>query len=145
MIDMKIKPLTMEEIQYSAHELAKQYLSWNEPIPEFETRYPYGLEQCIAAPFQTYKGQLYKGLVAKAAILFYLMIKNHPFQNGNKRIAVTSLLLFLGKNGKWISISPQELYNLAKWVASSPANVKEETVKAIEREIESNLITYIKK
>lgn len=137
---MKIKRLTMEEIQYSAHEVAQKYLAWNEPIPEFETRYPYALEQCVVAPFQTFKGQLYKGLVSKAAILFYLMIKNHPFQNGNKRIAVTSLLLFLGKNGKWINISPQELYNLAKWVASSPPNVKEETVNAIEKEITNSLI-----
>lgn len=137
---MKIQRLTMEEIQYSAHELAKRYLEWNEPIPEFETRYPYALEQCIVAPFQTFKGQLYKGLVAKAAILFYLMIKNHPFQNGNKRIAVMSLLLFLAKNNKWLSISPQELYNLAKWVAGSPASVKEETVRAIEKELQNSLI-----
>jgi death-on-curing family protein len=130
----------MEEIQFSAHELARHYLQWNEPIPEFETRYPHALEQCIFAPFQTFKGQLYKGLVAKASILFYLMIKNHPFQNGNKRVAVTALLLFLGKNGKWLSISPQELYNLAKWVAASPATVKNETAKAIEKEINNYLI-----
>lgn len=131
----------MQEIQYSAHELARKYLEWNEPIPEFETRYPYALEQCVGAPFQTFRGPLYKGLVAKGAILFYLMIKNHPFQNGNKRIAVMSLLIFLGKNGKWIHLSPQELYNLAKWVASSPASVREETVRAIEKEIQKSLFT----
>ena len=137
---MKIKRLTMEEIRYSAHELARHYLEWDEPIPEFDTRYPNALERSIFTPFQAFRGQLYKGLVAKASILFYLMIKNHPFQNGNKRVAVTSLLLFLGKNGKWLSISPQELYNLAKWVASSPATVKEETVRAIEKEINKSLI-----
>lgn len=130
----------MEEIQYSAHELAQRHLAWGEPIPEFSTRFPHALEQCIYAPFQTYKGQLYKGLVPKAAILFYLMIKNHPFQNGNKRVAVSTLLLFLAKNSKWISISPQELYNLATWVASSPASVKEETVRALEKEISKWLI-----
>ena len=137
---MKIKRLTLEEIQYSAHELARKHLEWNEPIPEFETRYPHSLEQCIYAPFQTFKGQLYKGMTAKAAILFYLMIKNHPFQNGNKRVAVMTLLMFLGKNDKWLSISPQELYNLAKWVAGSPASVKEETVKAIERQLKDTII-----
>lgn len=132
----------MEEVQFSAHELARRHLEWKEPIPEFETRFPYALEQCIYAPFQTFQGQLYKGLLAKASILFYLMIKNHPFQNGNKRVAVMTLLLFLGKNGKWLSISPQELYNLAKWVAASPATVKEETVKAIERQLKTTLIEY---
>lgn len=137
---MKTKRLTIEEIQYSAHELARKYLDWGEPIPEFSTRYPRALEQCVLAPFQTYKGDLYKGLISKAAILFYLMIKNHPFQNGNKRVAVMSLLIFLGKNEKWLSVSPQELYNLAKWVASSPASVNEETIRAIEKEIQKSLI-----
>lgn len=138
---MKIRPLTLAEIKYSAYELAQHYLEWGEPIPEFETRFPYALEQSIFTPFQTFKGPLYKGLIAKAAILFYLMIKNHPFQNGNKRVAVTTLLLFLGKNGKWLSITPQELYNLAKWVAASPAAVKQETVLAIERTLKNGLVT----
>ncbi len=137
---MKIKRLTIEQIQYSAHELARQHLEWNEPIPEFETRYPHSLEQCIFAPFQTFGGQLYKGLVPKASILFYVMIKNHPFQNGNKRVAVMALLVFLGNNGKWLSISPQALYNLAKWVASSSSEVKEETVQAIEKILKKSLI-----
>jgi death-on-curing protein len=46
--------------------------------------------------------RLYPTLVATAAILFYLMIKNHPFQNGNKRIAITTLLTFLYNNNKWL-------------------------------------------
>lgn len=138
---MEIKRLTIEEIQYSAHELARSYLVWGEPIPEFSTRFPYALEQCVLAPFQTFKGELYKGLISKAAILFYLMIKNHPFQNGNKRVAVMTLLVFLGKNEKWLSISPQELYNLAKWVASSPPSVKDETVQAIERILHKSIIS----
>ncbi|MCX6785530.1 MAG: Fic family protein [Candidatus Komeilibacteria bacterium] len=50
-------------------------------------------------PYQTFGGkQLYPGLIKKSAILFYLMIKNHPFQNGNKRIAMTTLFYFLYKN-----------------------------------------------
>ena len=137
---MKIKPLTIEEVKFLAHELARKHLEWNEPIPDFSTRYPNILEQCIFAPFQTYKGQLYKGLVKKAGIFFYVMIKNHPFQNGNKRVAVTSLLLLLRKNNKWLKMSPTDLYNLAKWVASSDPDVKEETVNAIEKKIHKSLI-----
>ena len=53
--------------------------------------------------FQSFSGKdLYPTLATKASILFYLMIKNHPFQNGNKRIAITTLLTFLYENGKWI-------------------------------------------
>ena len=80
-----IKKLSVKEIKFGAHTLASKTMSWNEPIPEFSTRYPNILESCITVPFQKYGGkELYRGLAAKAAILFYLMIKNHPFQNGNK-------------------------------------------------------------
>ncbi len=121
------------EVQYLAHSLATKWLGWDEPIPEFDTRPPHKLESCIETPFQTYaKKDLYPAFERKAAAIFYLMIKNHPFQNGNKRIAVTTLFCFLDKNSKWLSVGPQELYNMAIWVASSPAITKDQTIEAIE-------------
>jgi len=136
-----IKILTVREIEYIAFKLARELLTFNEPIPDFSTRFPNILESCLAAPFQSFsKKQLYKGLVEKASILFYLMIKNHPFQNGNKRIAMTTLLVFLYKNKKWIKVDTQELYNFTIWVAQSPPRLKDETVKAIEKFIKMYLI-----
>ncbi len=73
-------------------------------------------------------------------MLFYLMIKNHPFQNGNKRIAMTTLFVFLYMNKKWIEINDQELYNFAVWVASSPARLKEETIAAIEKTLDDYMV-----
>ncbi len=100
-----IKSLSIEEVEYIAFEMARQTMTWNERIPGFETRYPGRLESCLSVPFQTFdKKLLYKGLVKKAAVLFYLMIKNHPFENGNKRLAVATLLCFLMRNGKWLKI-----------------------------------------
>lgn len=126
-----IKGLSIGEVQYIAHELAKEWMEWDEPIPPFGTRFPNKLESCLAVPFQTFgKRSLYKGLTAKAAILLYLMIKNHPFQNGNKRIAITTLLVFLHKNKKWLKVDNQEFYNFAVWVAESPPSVKEQTIEA---------------
>ena len=61
------------------------------------------------------------------------MIKNHPFQNGNKRIAMTTLFVFLYKNNRWLKVNTQELYNFTIWISQSPPKVKEETVKAIEK------------
>lgn len=125
--------ITLEEVKYVAHRLAQESLAWGEPIPHFGTRFPGILEQCLGAPRQTYaKRQLYRGLVAKSAVLFYLMIKNHPFQNGNKRVALMTLIYFLYKNGQWIIVDNQELYNFAKWVAASNPKLKGETVSAIE-------------
>ncbi len=130
---MRLKRLSLIDIEYVAHRLAQETMDWSEPIPDFSTRYTNGLERCLAAPFQSFGGrQLYPGLLKKAALLFYLMIKNHPFQNGNKRIAMTALLTFLYQNKKWLQVDTQELYNFARWVAESNAKLKDDTVRAIE-------------
>lgn len=136
-----MKIINVKEVEYIAFRLAQEILSFNEPIPDFSTRFPNILERCLAAPFQTFLGKsLYTDLNAKASILLYLMIKNHPFQNGNKRIAMTTLFVFLYKNGKWIEVDTQELYNFTMWVAQSPADFKDETVKAIEKFLRKHII-----
>ncbi len=139
-----IKKITVDAVKYSAHSLAVKSMGWNEPIPEFSTRYPNILESCINTPYQKYGGKdLYKGLIEKAAILFYLMIKNHPFQNGNKRIAVTTLFLFLYINKKWLRVDNIELYNFAVWIAQSPPTAKEEVVIFIVKFIKKHIIDFI--
>jgi len=55
------------------------------------------------------KKLLYHGLIGKAAILFYLLIKNHPFKNGNKRIAITTVLVFLSINKKWLKVDEKRI------------------------------------
>lgn len=136
-----IKPISLAEVEYIDFRLAREMLAFDEPIPDFSTRFPNVLESCLAVPFQTFsKKVLYSGLIAKASILFYLMVKNHPFQNGNKRIALTTLLYFLYKNKKWLKVEQQDLYNFIIWVAQSPAQVKQETVRGIEKFLRSHLV-----
>lgn len=133
--------LTVKEVEYIAFQLAKEMLSLDEPIPDFATRFPNKLESCLATPFQSFsKRSLYPSLVSRASILFYLMIKNHPFQNGNKRIAITTLFVYLYKNRKWIEVDSQELYNFTVWIAQSPPRLKEEVVKAIEKFLRLHLV-----
>ena len=49
--------------------------------------------------YQTFDGQeLYPTLEEKAAMLLYLITKNHSFSDGNKRIAASCFLYFLNKN-----------------------------------------------
>lgn len=136
-----MKGINVREVEYTAFRMAQELLAYNEPIPDFSTRFPNILESCLATPFQTFSGKsLYPGLVSKASILFYLMIKNHPFQNGNKRIAMTTLFVLLHKNGKWLKVDTQELYNFTVWVAQSPRRVKEEVVKAIEKFLKAHMV-----
>ena len=132
--------ITIADVEYLAFRLAKEHLTFNEPIPDFSTRFPNVLESCVLTPFQRFSGKaLYPTLVGKASILFYLMIKNHPFQNGKKRIAITTLLTFLLGNGKWLKADTQELYNFTVWVAQSPAQFKEQVVSAIQKFIRDHL------
>lgn len=134
--------LSVQEVEYTVHRFAKEWMSWSEPIPDFGTRFPHVLESCLAAPFQEFGGKSpYRGLPGKAAALFYFLIKNHPFQNGNKRIAVVALLVLLFKNDKWLSVDNVELYNFAKWVASSPAKLKNATIRAVEDFIDAHIVS----
>lgn len=140
-----MKKLSVKEVEYIAFELAKEILSFNEPIPVFATRFPNLLESCLAAPFQIFSGKtLYPTLTRKASILFYLMIKNHPFQNGNKRIAMTTLFVLLHKNKRWLKVDTQELYNFTMWIAQSHPRYKDETLSSIEKFLHVHLITLTK-
>src|SRR3989338_6367182 len=95
---MKTIPISITEVELIAYRLAEKLMKFNELIPEFGTRFPSILESCLVTPFQKFGGKfLYEGLVKKAAVLFYLMIKNHPFKNGNKRIARRPLVRFITK------------------------------------------------
>lgn len=137
---MKIKSITILEVEYIAYRLARETMKWDEPIPDFGSRFPGKLESCLAVPFQSFGGELfYKGLIEKASMLFYLMIKNHPFENGNKRIAMTTMFYLLYKNKKWLQVDNQELYNFAKWVAESNPKLKDETIAAVRKFVK----TYI--
>lgn len=138
-----MKPLTPAHIEYVAYVLAQRNLGWDEPIPPFTTRYPGKLEGSLVAPFHEFGGHSpYPELEDKAAALFYFMVKDHPFKNGNKRIAVTTLLVFLAESGKWIEVSPDELYRVAKAVAESDRDDKDDIVGILREFIQGNLVDY---
>ena len=140
-----MKKLTVKEVEYIAVRLAQEILSFNEPIPDFSTRFPHILESCLAIPFQTVmRKSPYAGLVDKVSIHVYLLIKNHPFQNGNKRIAMTTLFVFLHKNKKWLKADTQELYNFTLWIAQSSPRFKDEALKAINKFLKAHLISLAK-
>ncbi len=84
------------------------------------------LEATLAVPRQTMFGEeLYPDIFSKAAILFYLLIKNHPFLDGNKRTAFLALMRFLNINGYTLNATNDELYQFTIDVASS-VSTKEE-------------------
>ncbi len=78
------------------------------------------LESAVATPRQTMLGEeLYPDVVSKAAILLYLLIKNHPFVDGNKRTGLLCLLRFLAVNGFALDVADDDLYQFTLDVATS--------------------------
>jgi death-on-curing family protein len=79
---------------------------------------------------------VYPSIEEKAAMLLYLVIKNHAFIDGNKRIAAGCFLLFLERNGILYTnagqtiISNEALATLTLFVAASKAE-EMETVKKL--------------
>ncbi len=91
----------------------------------FDLMNPAGLQSAIAAPRQSMFGEdLHPGLLSKAAILFSLLIKNHAFYDGNKRIAVEALRLFLQRNHHDLSASYAEVMSLAQRIALHDADAQ---------------------
>lgn len=136
-----MEQVTLYKVEHIVFTLARRHLSYNEPIPDFNTRFPNRLESCLAAPFITFGGkELYPDFTAKASILFYLMIKNHPFKNGNKRVAMTTLFYVLARQKKWLKVDIKVLYNFAVWVAESPADAKEEMSEYINKFLQKYMV-----
>jgi death-on-curing protein len=137
-----MKTITVEEVEHITSKLAQMKLSYDELILDFSTRFPNILENCLITPSQQAWGKdLYPSLVSKAGILFYQMIKNKPFEKGNRKIAVMVLLVFLYKNGKWLKTDTKEFFNFIEWVAQSPAMLKEQVLSGIELFIRSHLVS----
>lgn len=139
----KTKWLESLDFQFLCFDLARELMTFEEPIPDYSTRDNSLLESALGAPRQTFGGNLlYPTLQIQAAILFYSLIKNHPFRNGNKRIAVMSLLTFLSLNGLWLSMKPLDLYKLAQEVSSSNPKDRDHILKDLEKTISKSLENF---
>ena len=77
------------------------------------------LDSAVKAPLQTFDGQdLYPTLPEKAARLGYGLIHNHPFIDGNKRIGVHAMMVFLDINNITLSYDDAGLISLILHIAS---------------------------
>ncbi|NMB40880.1 MAG: type II toxin-antitoxin system death-on-curing family toxin [Firmicutes bacterium] len=76
------------------------------------------LDSALNAPFQTFDGEdVYKTVQAKAAKLGFFLVNNHPFVDGNKRIGMLAMLVFLGINGVEIKCTDDGLIALGLGLA----------------------------
>ena len=94
-------------------------------------------DSSISTIYQTYDGkELYPTLEQKAAMLLYLVTKNHSFIDGNKRIASTVFLYFLDRNKSLFvdgrkRISDETLATLTILIAASNPKDKDIIINLI--------------
>ena len=95
--------------------------------------------------YQTFGGEeLYPSVEEKAAMLLYLVTKNHSFSDGNKRIAATLFLWFLNNNGILYNkdgskrIADNTLVALTLMIAESRTEEKDVMVKVVVNLINQN-------
>lgn len=68
------------------------------------------LDSALSNPFQSFGGEeLYPSIQAKAAQLCFGLVKNHAMLDGNKRLGVHTMLVFLALNGYELYYSQREL------------------------------------
>ena len=78
------------------------------------------IDSVISNIYATFGGQeLYPSAVDKASFLSYGLIKGHAFLDGNKRVGVSTMLIFLKMNGYELSVTNEELIDFGLKVATS--------------------------
>jgi death-on-curing protein len=106
-----------------------QFAAQAEDPERFELVNWNGLVSALTTPFQsTFGAESFPSLIDKAAALTFLLIANHPFRDGNKRIAGAALQLFLERNGLHFIADAADLETLTMLVARS--HLRDERITA---------------
>ena len=120
----------MEQIQRLRDKFGASVLFGNEKDDSFKSS--------IGQIYQTFDGdELYPSVEEKAAMLLYLVTKNHSFSDGNKRIAATLFLWFLNNNKILYKsdgskrIADSTLVALTLMIAESKTEEKDVMVKVV--------------
>ena len=120
----------MEAINALREKFGRSSLFGNEKDDSFKSS--------IGQIYQTFGGEeLYPSVEEKAAMLLYLVTKNHSFSDGNKRIAATLFLWFLNNNGILYRkdgskrIADNTLVALTLMIAESKTEEKDVMVKVV--------------
>ena len=136
--------LRYEQIILLIEQLKKELIDKKEASDLFGKENRSNLKGIIGNIYQTFENrELYPSLEEKAAHLLYFIIKDHPFVDGNKRIASFLFVYYLDKNGYLYQangekkIDDNSLTTLALLVATSNPREKDKLIKII-----TNLLSF---
>ncbi len=92
-------------------------------IPGFDEN---TIELCLYQPFQTFDGvDLYLNDLHKVCLTSYLIIKKHPFKDGNKRVGMLLLILGLRQHGYRFNLSNEKTIELGLKLADNTWGLSE--------------------
>ena len=132
------------QIEYSECMNIINILRFKEESSLFAIERDRGLESIIGNIYQSFAGNdVYKSIEEKSANFLYLIIKNHVFTDGNKRIAATMFIYFLNfygilyKDGRQI-IDNNTLAALTLLIAESNPKEKEVIIDLVTNFLNNN-------
>jgi death-on-curing family protein len=127
-----------DEAQKAVSELKKQLIAKKEATELFGNEKDESFKSSLRSIVQTFGGQyLYPSIEEQAAHLLYFVIKNHSFNDGNKRIGAFLFVWFLEKNkhrfkkSGELKINDNGLTAIALLVAQSKPEEKEIIIQLI--------------
>ena len=142
-IDVKKTTIIKYDLSYGNTKIAIDELKGN-LVKKKQATEIFGIERensfqaIIGNLYQTFGGKkLYPSIEEKAAHLLYFIIKDHPFVDGNKRIASFLFIVFLAKNRHLFNRNGERKFNnsglvaLALLVAESNPKQKDVIIKLI--------------
>ncbi|MFO7807532.1 MAG: virulence protein RhuM/Fic/DOC family protein [Candidatus Moraniibacteriota bacterium] len=136
--------LSHDDCLSAAHQLKLKLKGKKEAGELFGRRSGFKFEAVVKNLYQTFGGKdLYNSIESKAAHLLYLIIKDHPFVDGNKRIASFLFVYFLDKNNYLYRTSGEKKINdnaltaLALLIAESKAKEKDQMIALIAQLLKS--------
>jgi len=99
------------------------------------------LESALAAPFHTFGGrELFPEIHEKVAVLFRSMIKDHPFSDGNKRMAINTVLRFVAVNGMRIKDNEDITLRLLALLVASDVRFKDQEMDYLKAWFHAHII-----
>ncbi|MBM9520840.1 type II toxin-antitoxin system death-on-curing family toxin [Desulforhopalus vacuolatus] len=94
------------------------------------------LESAVAMPHSSFAGEyLHSGMAEIAAAYHFHLCSNHPFVDGNNRVAVAAAELFLLVNGVELAATDKELEEMTLGVAGGKLS-KEAVVEFYKNQLE---------
>jgi death-on-curing protein len=136
-----VKYLSFEDVRDMYLVLFERFKEIDEPIPPWDLVNKKNVEHLVELPRNSFFGnEQYPTLESKAAIMLYKINKGHIFPNGNKRMSISCLLLFLDLNGKTLDISSDEATLKALELANSDAKDFDSVKAGLERWISEHMV-----